>query len=263
MKKFSFDRFKKVVVRDFRNTYTLYGMSMLIIMLMPAAIWMFSIAFETGDVDSFFRLKLINFLVTLAASLSAMKIYRNCNISGKGNYFAMLPATLGEKFFSMLIYCFIVCPLAVFVGACAVDTLLSVLPFGHFNEYVWDYNELMEAVDSSIGFSLFQRIVIRITKIFVVASLFMMTNTIFKKNKFIKTILWLMLIGFVASIVAAPILSNVTLKEEWLHKIIGWFEDMTKEKFMNIMFWLGIVFNILLSVVFSAITYRRLKKMQY
>ena len=130
MKNFDFNRFKKVVVRDFHSAYNLYGLSLLIIMLVPAMLWMLEVAIGMGEGDSspFVRMRLINFLVYLAAIIAPLKIYGSCNLQGKGNYFAMLPASLGEKFWSMLLYSFVVSPLAVFVGSCAVDTLLTILP---------------------------------------------------------------------------------------------------------------------------------------
>ena len=132
MKNFEFNRFNKVVVRDFHNTYSLFGMSMLIIMMIPAFVWLMGLAVNDSVVEVWNRRNFISMAVYLTAAISSMKIYGSCNLVGKGNYFAMLPASLCEKFTSMVLYCFVVCPLVVFVGSIAVDTILTLLPFGSY-----------------------------------------------------------------------------------------------------------------------------------
>ena len=113
MNKFNFNRFGKVVVRDFHNTLSLYGMSMLIMVLVPSAMWLMGLVFGThgpddGRFNIFGRHMVVVLMAYLTAMIAPLKIYNSCNLKGRGNYFAMLPATLGEKFCSMLLYCFIV-----------------------------------------------------------------------------------------------------------------------------------------------------------
>ena len=250
------DRFKKVVVRDFNSTYQLYGLSMLIMMCVPVAVWLFGLAFKIPEIDAMVRNGILQFVVVLAAAISSMKIYKSCNLAGKGNYFALLPASLGEKFCSMMLYCFIVTPLAVFVGSFVVDTLLSLLPFGPYKDFIWTKPEWFEELDfgglyangGSLEFDT------------AVSTILKYANTIFKKNKFIKTVLWLMLISFVLSTVLFPIISNIEWDLKWLAKL---FDDMTAEKFHTLVFWGSVVLNLGVAAIFSWLTYRRLKKMQY
>ena len=264
MKNFDFNRFKKVVVRDFHTAYNLYGLSLLIIMLVPAMLWMLEVALGMGEGDSspFVRMRLINFLVYLAAIIAPLKIYGSCNLQGKGNYFAMLPASLCEKFWSMLLYSFVVSPLAVFVGSCAVDTLLTILPFGPYNDFLWN----ADLYASPFGFPTFfgfRGVVLFYVGIVSISSIFLFTNTIFKKNKFIKTVLWLLLIGFVAMVVIAPIMIHLDWDFDWIERFAKWFEGKDERFFINLMFWLNLGFGLLFTVVMCFFTYRRLKKMQY
>lgn len=264
MNNFQFDRFKKVVSHDFQSTYNLYGMSMVIIMLMPLAIWLFALVTGIDSIPSEFRLGFINFLTLLTAAIAGFKIYGSCNLSGRGNYFALLPASLGEKFFSMMIYCFIVSPLAVFIGSCAIDTLLTLLPFGSFDEYIWNESSLKAMIrEEAFGFNQIQNTVLMILKVFGVASLFMFTNTIFKKNKFIKTVLWLMLISFVFSLILMPIVGNLDWNGKWVEYWLEKFENADQTLLENIIFWSQTVINLLFTALFSFLTWRRLKKMQY
>ena len=259
------DRFKKVVVRDFHNTYSLFGMSMLILMLVPVALWMLGLVFGEVELPSYLRMNMIEFVVFLTAAISSMKIYNSCNLVGKGNYFAMLPASLSEKFWSMLLYCFVVCPLVVFVGLYAVDTLLTLLPFGPYREYLWDIPDWMQAmIVSGWDYSNLQSFLSTAGKVLGVTSLFMLANTIFKKNKFIKTVLWLMLIGFVAIVVLVPIVKHIDIDWQWwIDKVSKLFKDADKRTLVNIMFWTSFVFDLVVSAVLLLITNRRLKKMQY
>lgn len=269
MNKFSFNRFGKVMVRDFHNTYSLFGMSMLITMLIPLFLWLFSLAVRDDVVEVWNRRNFIFLATVITAAISAIKIYNSCNLVGKGNYFAMLPASLGEKFGSMMLYSMVICPLAVYIGAAAVDTILTALPFGPYKAYLWQTPEWMDSF-GDISFSLatsFQGFVVVAMKIITIASLFMLANTIFKKNKFMKTILWLALIGFVMILIVAPIMTHINwnLGEIW-NKLLTFADRMginRPEDVMNFFFWLNVIFFAVLTFLFSFITYRRLKKMQY
>ncbi|MBQ6096486.1 MAG: hypothetical protein IJK99_01950 [Bacteroidales bacterium] len=267
MNKFNFNRFGKVVVRDFHNTYSLFGMSMLIIMMIPAFVWLMGLAVNDSVVEVWNRRNFISMAVYLTAAISSMKIYGSCNLVGKGNYFAMLPASLCEKFTSMVLYCFVVCPLVVFVGSVAVDTILTILPFGPYKEFLWQVPDWMKTIGDigyvfSTGFSGYVLIAF---EIFSVASLFMLANTIFKKNKFIKTILWLMLIIFALIIIIVPIMNNINWLNDWnwLVKIAEWLGIKSQETFMHFIYWSRLLGNAVVTSIFSFIAYRRLKKMQY
>ena len=267
MKNFELNRFNKVVVRDLHNTYSLFGMSMLIIMLIPAFVWILGLAVQDSVVEVFNRRNFIHLAVVLTAAISSMKIYNSCNLVGKGNYFAMLPASLCEKFTSMVLYCFVVCPLVVFVGSVAVDTILTLLPFGPYKEFLWQVPDWMKSI-GDIGYvfaTSFSGFVLMTFEIFSVASLFILANTIFKKNKFIKTVLWLMLIIFALVLIIAPIMNHINWPENWnwLVKIAEWLGIKSQETLMHFIYWSRLVGNAVVTFIFSFIAYRRLKKMQY
>lgn len=266
MKNFEFNRFNKVVVRDFHNTYSLFGMSMLIIMMIPAFVWLMGLAVNDSVGEVWSRRNFISMAVYLTAAISSMKIYGSCNLVGKGNYFAMLPASLCEKFTSMVVYCFVVCPLVVFVGSVAVDTILTLLPFGPYKEYLWQVPDWMSQLNTLGGYTTgFGAFVLLIFRLFAVASLFMLANTIFKRNKFVKTILWLMLIVFALIIIIVPIMHHINWPEHWnwIVKMAEWLGIKSQETLMHFIYWSRLLGNALVTFIFSFIAYRRLKKMQY
>ena len=87
----------------------------------------------------------------------------------------------------------------------------------------------------------------------------------FKKNKFIKTILWLMVIAFALILIIAPIMNHIDWPNYWdlVIKIGEWLKIKSQEQLAHIFYWSQIFLDALLTFIFSFITYRRLKKMQY
>ena len=150
-----------------------------------------------------------------------------------------------EKYLSMFMYCSIAVPVVVVFGTLLLDTLLTLLPFGPYKAYFWQcYNYWF------MGDWLIWAILVPIALLLLTSAVFMFTNTVFKRAKFIKTMLWLMLVGFVLMIV-------MVLSADWW---INWVSQFDEEIFTVIVF---VVFPLILASVFQFLTYRRLKKMQY
>lgn len=241
---FDFTRFKKVLARDFRATYSRFGLAMLILILVDVTVWMLCLAGRLGtDSDSLghcfvydptlsFRISCLSNVIIIAFAIAPSIIYRSCNLKGRGNYYAMLPASHLEKYLSMFLYCCIFAPIVVFLGSLLVDILLTLLPFGNFKSFIWH-----ELADYDSKFK-----IIFITFLFLTSSIFMFTNTLFKRAKFIKTVLWLMLIGFVL------LISNLTFPA--LFRLID-------------SFWPVFIIMIIISLILQSLTYYRLRDMQY
>ncbi|MBR4197879.1 MAG: hypothetical protein IKQ94_03795 [Bacteroidales bacterium] len=240
---FNFTRFKKVLARDFRATYKRFGLAALILSLLVVTVWILYLVwgntFHYNWVDYQIaigeRFSTILSGIAISFAIAPATIYKSCNLKGRGNYYAMLPASHLEKYLSMFFYCCIVAPLAVLLGSFIVDTLLTLLPIGYFKGFIWNWSNFsedyfVEYISSFIAF------------LFLTSSIFMFTNTLFKRAKFIKTALWLMLIGFVLLItgIAFPALFD----------FIG-------------SFWVKFIIMLIISFVLQFFTYRRLKRMQY
>lgn len=247
---FNFTRFKKVLARDFRATYKRFGLAALILSLLVVTVWIRNLV--TGipsyytdpdwgwGVDSFYHNILINRVsilfmgVIISFAIAPAIIYKSCNLKGRGNYYAMLPASHLEKYLSMFFYCCIVAPLAVLLGSFIVDTLLTLLPIGYFKYFIWNFDE-WHYIDAEF-------VLCFIAFLFLTASIFMFTNTLFKRAKFIKTVLWLMLIGFLLLLtsIAFPALFRL-------------FDS----------FWPAFIILLVISLVLQSFTYYRLRDMQY
>ena len=194
---------------------------------------------------NFHRLRYFILGVFVAVAIAPGIIYKSCNLKGRGNYFALLPASITEKYLSMFMYCSIAVPVVVVFGTLLLDTLLTLLPFGPYKVYFWQcYNYWF------MGDWLIWTILVPIALLLLTSAVFMFTNTVFKRAKFIKTMLWLMLVGFVLMIV-------MVLSADWW---INWLPKFDEDIFIVIVF---IVLPLILAAVFQFLTYRRLKKMQY
>lgn len=258
---FDFNRFKKVLARDFHATYSRFGLGILIIVLLSIAAWLWGWVTmrEISDLEmsedyyveyytlmyNFHRLRYFILGVFVAVAIAPGIIYKSCNLKGRGNYFALLPASITEKYLSMFLYCSIAVPVVVVFGTLLLDTLLTLLPFGPYKVYFWQcYNYWF------MGDWLIWAILVPIALLLLTSAVFMFTNTVFKRAKFIKTMLWLMLVGFVLIIV-------LVLSADWW---INWLPKFDEDIFIVIVF---IVLPLILAAVLQFFTYRRLKKMQY
>ena len=277
---FDWNRFKKLVAMDFRGVWPRFGMSMLIITLIPAALWiLFSLINMSPNVDmeipAMVRLGFLAAILTLCAVMAPSRMFKTCNLPKDGIYYAMLPASHLEKYLSQLLYCVIVCPLMCLVAGFVVDTLLTLMPFGVYKHYIWEpisylsgtYDADMAAIAEEsaealqlIKFSLSAIIFACILSYLTYSATFLFTNTIFKSHKVLKTILAWLIVSFVLSIIVNPILLHFMVTNA------DSFENVTSEGFVSFYKTIFIVSNVVTAILaagFFLWTYFRLKRMKY
>ena len=277
---FDWNRFKKLVAMDFRGMWPRFGMSMLIITLIPAAIWIFCTVLNLLPnvniaIPAVARWFFLGTTVFICLIMAPSRMFKTCNLPKDGIYYAMLPASHLEKYISQLLYCVIVCPLMCLVAGFVVDILLTLMPFGVYHEYIWEpiallsgsYDTDMAAIGEEsaealqlIKFSFSAVILATILSYLSNSATFLFTNTIFKTHKVLKTILILLAISFVLSIIVNPIL---------LHYMVAnsdSFENVTPERVVSVYKTLLIVSNVLTAILAAGLfvwTYFRLKRMKY
>ena len=99
---FRWNRFEKVICKDFTDMWRSFGTTMIVLVILPVAVWLLRLALSTNAVaPAESRYQGVQFLVLLGSVMSVSRIYRNCNLTNKGIGFAMLPASKEEKFASM------------------------------------------------------------------------------------------------------------------------------------------------------------------
>ena len=126
---FDWNRFCKVVNKDFRNLWPTFGTTAIVLATLPFAVWLLSLVISRDFViDPNYRVTMIMGVSSLAAVMLPSRLYRTMNLRNEGIYYAMLPASKLEKFLSMLLFTFIVAPVVVYLGSLVLDIILRLMP---------------------------------------------------------------------------------------------------------------------------------------
>ena len=277
--KFDWNRFCKVVNKDFHNLWPMFGTTMIVLAALPFAVWLFMVVINSDvSMPSDFRLLMIEGLAMIAAVMAPSRMYRTWNLRNEGIYYAMLPASKLEKFCSALLFSLIVCPLAVYLGGMVLDTFLAALPFGPWQDWLWQgemgfpftldmssFSELATSEEDAEIFAHFGGLWLISCWIGYISSvlMFMFTSTLFKRHKVLQTILWIYVIEFVLSIVLIPVMVAIFGNSNFMEWFMQLPERYSGEQFSNWLFGLAIGFNTLLVVLFGWLSWRRLNRMTY
>ena len=190
------------------------------------------------------------YICTLLTTIMApSRIYKNCNIPDLGIYFAMLPASKKEKFWSMFVVSAVVVPLATVCASLLLDFFLTVLPFGHYRNFIFDGITYCKTKTDVVQF-----VSLSTAIFFSYASVFFFTTTLFKKHKVTKTFLWALFISFIVGILSPLLFAILSSLEVDVH-----FE------FYSTIYgvWWYVLGLSIWSILFYWAAYYRLKRMQY
>ena len=275
---FDWNRFCKVVAKDFRNIWPMFGTTMLILAALPFAVWLFMFVIGSDNhMPADFRLIMIEGMAYIAALMAPSRMYRTWNLHNEGIYFAMLPASKLEKYCSALLFSLVVCPLAVYLGGMVLDVFLTALPFGPWRDWLWqgtmgfpftfdistlgEYSVSEEGMEAFMYFGTLYNVGCWTGYICTVL-MFIFTATLFKKHKVLQTILWIYVIEFVLSLILIPIIIALASSDS-LQGLAEWMVEQDPKALVDAMMWFAIVFNVLLCALFGWISWRRLNKMAY
>ena len=275
---FSFNRFKNLLLKDGKMYVRNFGTSLIVFCCLNAIFWIFNLVFGSSS-ESAFRFGMLCTWTGLAIMMVPSKVYGNANLSREGVGFAMLPASSLEKFVSMFLYCAIVTPVVVFFGGYLVDALLSLFPFGGFEEpiHLYTINEVVRMIDNSEGVVQSSNMELSFGDVFPVgvirtslyvgiiqwAAIFMLGNMVFKKHKAGKTFASYLGISYVLSTIfgLAFTSSNSRLKQ-WLENMDSVSEEEMIQIAHNGMIC-GMVVGLIITAVLLYFTYRKIKTQKY
>lgn len=274
---FSFKRFIKLLGKDNNMYLRNFGTSIIVFSCMPAVFWIFNLIFSTTTHPGV-RLAFICIMVAIAMMIVPSKVYGNANLSREGVGFAMLPASSLEKFLCMFIHCAILTPIIIFCWAHVVDLLLSLFPFGGFEEriHILTISEIVRMLDDSDGvvqvansgivFSdIFPVGVIRTayyTSIIQWAAIFMLGNMLFKKHKAGKTFACYLGISYVVSTIFGLLVFSSERVKLWFERFDEFSDAQIASTFVNCMTW-SLVISIIITVLLLFFTYRKIKTQKY
>ena len=197
MNKFNLNRFFEILKKEWGEYFCAYGISLIVCSCIPVALWITTLVFQ-NEIDPNSREAFISSIMFLSMMIVPSKVYGNVNLQREGVAYSMLPATAGEKFFSMMIYCSIVTPVLCFAGCLIMDYLMFLMPFGGFNDVI---------ILPVLGLG--EEYLLMVLLLLIVSAVFMFGNMVFKKRKAGKTVAWIFLIGFVLVNVISLIFDNL------------------------------------------------------
>ena len=125
MNRFNINRFIDVLKKEWSEYFRAYGISLIVWSCIPVLLWIATLIFG-NVVEAGTRAAFIFCFILLAMMNVPEKVYGKVNLQREGVAYSMLPATSGEKFFSMMIYCSIVTPVLCFAG-CIIMASQDVL----------------------------------------------------------------------------------------------------------------------------------------
>lgn len=268
---FDWNRFCKVVHKDFRNLWPMFGATALVLSTLPFCVWLLSLVINHRFIiGPDFRVVMIIMVSSIAAIMLPSRLYRTINLRNEGIYYAMLPASKLEKFISILLFTFIVAPVAVYLGSMLLDIILCLLPAGPYRQWLWQgvcgfpvFNVINDGDIASAGIHSGWFTAAMWTSFLASPALFLYAATLFKKHKVLYTILVLYLIEFVGSIILIPIVAVLIKNPDFMEWLYDTFHLCTPERIIG---WLcGVItaYNCIIATLFTWLSWRRLKKMEY
>ena len=261
---FDWNRFGKLLRRDFRAIWPNFGLTMLIITILPLAAWLLVLSIDVDEaIAPEYRWLMFIWGCTVFTSMMApSRLYKTSNLPNRGIHFAMLPASKREKFWSMIFYCMIVCPAMVFVGGVLFDCLLSALPFGPYKQWLFETSlyfdgknmwQVMSHTFLEIGMPVAYGVFVVLVSYLFVSSVFFFTATLFRKHKVLLTLISIWLLNFVLTLFLMPILINH-------HDFIV---DIITGPFYHGLMWGYMILIAVVSLLLLWWSGRRLKNMKY
>ena len=265
---FDIKRLGRLIKYEVTNYIPNFFKSLLICASVIVAVWVVSLTFD-ASIMQFGRAELVNALFVLAIALSPFIVYKDMNNRKKGYFYAMIPASTLEKLLSMVVLCVLIVPLlayAVLTGTDLLLWLLSKVGIGSFL-YMDFYNPF--TVGEIVGdeyllpyiYPVFDSILYMVN----IIAYTIMFNTIFRRNKVLKTILFNISMTF-AFVILTAVVVNITTPEFWegmFEGVVEWLDEKTDVELFGYLMTACRCLTIIMSMAFLTITYFRIKKVNY
>lgn len=252
---FNFSRFGKYFIYDLRNLIARYGVSLLVLGLLPLAWYIVTVVpssiFSGVSLPSFgTRIGLFWVTTMITFIIFPSRVYGRLTNKEDGSDWLLIPASRLEKFLSMLIVCLVVVPLAFLAMYSLTDWLLS-LADPRYGQALATYNV------NEVMFSPEDEEYIRLTGrgfwavwlgLIPVIMIMLLGALVWKKGKVGKTILVLMGIGIVFSLIGVAVANGVNFDfpSEKL-EALAYHVNNHAQLYLNLLVWLHTGFWAILS----------------
>ena len=131
---FNINRFGKLLAFDGRKYLRNFGITLAILCGLNLVLWLLTLIFDF-TMPTLPRWGIIYLAVFLGVIMVPAKAFGDINLSREGVRFAMLPVSNLEKYLSYVLFCLLT-PVVIIFGSWAIDSLLTLLPFGGFEHYI-------------------------------------------------------------------------------------------------------------------------------
>lgn len=228
---FNLKRFGKYYITDLRRCIANYGLSLLVTALIGVITYLFlgiiTTVVDNGWMSTPLPGRIAAFGVAIIALLINMpsKCYGYITEKQAGSNWILIPASLTEKFVSIILNTLIVIPLAFIAIYFTIDSIIVALDpnldtslFGACVTAVSSINEFIAEIGTELSaeeykaFEMIENNVSLISGIddcMVIVLSFVLGALVFKKNKAAKTILAWIAVSMAFSIILTPIMFNI------------------------------------------------------
>lgn len=277
---FNINRFGKLFAFDGRKYIRNFGLTLAILGGLNLVLWLLTLIFDFS-MPTLPRYGMIWLAVSLGTIMVPAKTFGDINLPREGVRFAMLPVSNLEKYLSYAFFCLLT-PVIILFGSWAIDSLLTLLPFGGFDHYIrhvsfygimqdfiTEIGELAEQDLSGEDLGSFQIIMsmfgpayhyaIILSFIFT-AGIFMLGNLLFKTHKTGKTLAVTIGVSYVVSMILQATL--LSLKSSLLIHPEN-IDIITLTDFTNSMLTASNIINTILTIGIYIGLFFKLKTQKY
>lgn len=277
---FNINRFGKLFAFDGRKYIRNFGLTLAILGGLNLVLWLLTLIFGFS-MPTLPRYGMIWLAVSLGTIMVPAKTFGDINLPREGVRFAMLPVSNLEKYLSYAFFCLLT-PVIILFGSWAIDSLLTLLPFGGFDHYIrhvsfygimqdfiTEIGELAEQDLSGEDLGSFQIIMsmfgpayhyaIILSFIFT-AGIFMLGNLLFKTHKTGKTLAVTIGVSYVVSMILQATL--LSLKSSLLIHPEN-IDIVTLTDFTNSMLTASNIINTILTIGIYIGLFFKLKTQKY
>ena len=232
---FNFSRFGKCLTYDFRRIRSQYGLSFLIMALMPVVLYVITIIFGLLNMKGWStpaaNTRLVEFFIVTGALLLSFppSAYGFITEKKAGSSWLMIPASGFEKFLSLVLVSIVLMPLAYAVLYFGSDWILSVADKAYgvslFTKLFGEDMKIINVSTSGIqgtGVGLYSLYVGFVTTVMT----FILGSVIFRKSKVVKTILCIIALSLVFTLIVSFIATH-TDPEWWRARFESLFGSET------------------------------------
>ena len=280
---FNFDRFCKVVSLDVKRYVNQFGLTFLILCALPIVLWLLTLVFGF-TMPRIARFGVAYIAVFLSAILVPSKAFGHINLQREGVSFAILPASSLEKFLSIAILC-ILTPILVMACSYVVDSLLVLLPFGGFDDFISggfmktmkDFldglmagAEALDETDAIAKMSVMEMFdsmasseeLYMFISMFFTVGLFLLGNSLFKTHKTAKTFAVMLGVSYAVSM----IMQTILLSGDYMTTLQDIADEMDFSLFISMMRKVFVTQEIIYSLITLGLfvgTFFKVKNQKY